>query len=182
MLRVLLGRYLDVPPQSVRFEYEEWGKPRLAPLQQCQDLCFNLSHSADLVLYAVTRGQGVGVDVEQIRPVPEMEAIARRVFSTHEIACLSASSEIARQTAFFAAWTRREACLKAVGVGLPGALDLRRNPLAPGQPIRLSYADTNGLAACTLTVHDVQVGAGYAAALAVEGLRCRPHCWELCLA
>ena len=106
----ILARYLGRVPG--RFEKGPHGKPRLAGENGW--LRFNLSHSGDVTLIAVARDVEVGVDVERIRPVIEMHAIARRWLGR---------DDIADEREFFRAWTRHEAMVKALGVGLSGAAE-----------------------------------------------------------
>jgi len=102
LLRVLLGRYLRQDPPHLRFTYGPHGKPALATDTGRATLCFNVSHSHGLALYAVTRGREVGVDVERIRPEVAQEKIAERFFSPREVTVLRALPTPLQATAFFA--------------------------------------------------------------------------------
>jgi 4'-phosphopantetheinyl transferase len=113
-LRSLLGRYLDVPPHVVSIAIDPHGKPRLA----AGDLCFNVSHSGALSLIAVTRGCEIGIDVEQLRPVERLLEIAERQFHPQELAAIRAASAEQSNATFLRCWTRKEAVIKAIGVGL----------------------------------------------------------------
>jgi 4'-phosphopantetheinyl transferase len=104
-------------------------------------LRFNLSHSGDVTLVAVARDTEVGVDVERIRPVIEMQAIARRWLGR---------DDIADEPEFFRVWTRHEAMVKALGIGLSG-----------------TAGSFDGFVA------EIDAGAGYAAAVAVLAPDCR---------
>lgn len=97
--------------------YHEHGKPALA---QPTDLRFNLSHSASLILIGVTVGQEIGVDIEQIRHVAEIDRIAADYLPLEHGAGIWLLDGVAKQLAFFSAWTRQEALLKAAGVGFSG--------------------------------------------------------------
>ena len=114
-LRDILARYLHCKPHQLGFSTGEYGKPALVNNEYID---FNLAHSADLALIAVTRGRKVGVDVERIRQDMELEGIARRYFSLHEVSELLALPPAQRETAFFNGWTRKEAYIKAQGLGL----------------------------------------------------------------
>ena len=111
-LRALLGRFLDADPRSLSFAYGPHGKPALEGVP----LAFNLSHSADLALIALAREGELGVDVEAIRERVNIEEVAT-TFAPPETAALLAVPEEARRDAFFAAWTRKEAYIKAIGTG-----------------------------------------------------------------
>jgi 4'-phosphopantetheinyl transferase len=117
-LRSILGGYLRQPPGEVAIVARANGKPQL----HIGDLAFNLSHSADLALVAVTRDCEVGVDVEAMRPIERLEELARRNFHPAEIAAIVAAQAADAPALFFQCWTRKEAVLKAMGDGLRGSL------------------------------------------------------------
>lgn len=139
LLRQVLGRALDVPPDRLRFEVGAAGKPRLAPpfSDQAPGLDFNLSHSADLALIALSDGAAIGADIEVPRPVPEMAAIARQNFAPSERTCLASLPLELQADAFLACWTRKEAFVKALGGGLSIALDSFEVSLDPRAPAAL---------------------------------------------
>lgn len=116
-LRQLLGRYLDCPPANLRFAYGLHGKPTLDFPPAGARLDFNVSHSGDVVLFAVALNRPVGVDVERILPMPEADDIARRFFSPLENAQLREIAPEQKMELFFFFWTRREAILKCGGQG-----------------------------------------------------------------
>src|SRR5437868_3393790 len=88
VLRAILGRYLNVAPDEIRFAYSHYGKPALAGDLKADPLRFNLSHSHELALYGISHGREIGVDVEYIRPLVANEQIAERFFSSNEVAML----------------------------------------------------------------------------------------------
>ena len=114
-LRRILGRYLDSSPKSLRFLYGAHGKPGLAEHPNPR---FNLSHSARVGLVGVTRDVRIGVDVEQARHGRPFSDLARRFFSAAESEALNDLPDALRPTAFYRAWTHKEAYLKAHGTGL----------------------------------------------------------------
>jgi 4'-phosphopantetheinyl transferase len=116
ILRTILGRYLDLPPERLGFHYSPTGKPSLSP-SLAPRLEFNLSHSQDLMLCAVSRSP-VGVDLEQLRPLTDLEPLTQRFFATEESQQICALPIAARSQAFFQYWTGKEAILKAAGTGL----------------------------------------------------------------
>jgi 4'-phosphopantetheinyl transferase len=115
LARRVLGLYLDLPPQGVRFRYGPRGKPFLAATP---DLQFNLTHSAELCLMAVMRGAEVGVDAEKVRALRYADAIAARLFGPGRARGLRALAAAERPAAFMVSWTRLEAGVKALGGGL----------------------------------------------------------------
>lgn len=118
-LRMLLGRYLHLDPAQLMFRYTATGKPSLATEPTLQ---FNLSHSQDWLLCAIGWQHEIGVDLEQIRPMQDLERLAQRFFAPSEFAAIVALPVAARSTAFFRYWTCKEAVLKAIGTGLAGGL------------------------------------------------------------
>jgi 4'-phosphopantetheinyl transferase len=115
-LRHVLARYLGSAPESLLFGTGEAGKPCLANHSRLQ---FNVSHSGELIVIAVTSGVPVGVDVERLRPISHMEGIARRWYSAADYGAIRrASSPQRKARLFFEVWTREEARGKATGDGL----------------------------------------------------------------
>ena len=117
-LRFLLARYLPASPASFALAYQPHGKPELGPPWKNEGLEFNVSHCEDLALYAFTRDESIGVDVERIRTMPNAEGLLERFFSLDEIQQWRRVPAERQLRAFFQGWTRKEAWLKAVGSGL----------------------------------------------------------------
>jgi len=161
-LRVLLGHYLDSPPDHVQFKYSANGKPSLTDSAGLQ---FNTSHSGEIALFAFTLESEVGVDVEQIRPLEGMRELAGRYFCPEEASDLMALPAHQRQAAFFRCWTRKEAFIKATGEGLSAPLDSFRVTLGAGDA-RLLHRRHDAAAARAWTLHDVPSASQYAAAVA----------------
>lgn len=172
-LRVLLGHYLSVPPAQVRFAYGPSGRPELAHAS-ADGLRFNISHSNELALVAVTRERAIGVDVEALRPVDQADDIVRRYCSASEFNAYQALPDSQRPLAFFNLWTRKEAYLKAIGAGLGGGLEQVEVTALPGQPARLQSIAGNSDEAAQWTLFAGEPQPGYVAALAVRG-----HDWQL---
>jgi 4'-phosphopantetheinyl transferase len=154
ILRALLGRYVGTDPRALRFAEGPHGKPLLGD----EAIRFNLSHSGDTALIAVTLAREVGIDVELPRRTVDHVAIARRVLGEEEAGRLAALDEPARQREFLRAWVRWEAVLKCRGTGIGGADD------APDGP--------------DPWVVELDVGPPAAAALAVEDGPCTVRCWQ----
>jgi 4'-phosphopantetheinyl transferase len=163
ILRCLLGRYLDLPPASVRLNYGPKGKPVIASAAEIQ---FNTTHSGDLAIFAFTRACPIGVDVEQIRPMAGMEDIANRFFCGEEAAEIAALPPGERTQGFFRCWTRKEAYIKAVGDGLSLALNAFRVTVSARQPARLLNVAHDVEAAREWTLQDLFLPSDYIAALA----------------
>jgi 4'-phosphopantetheinyl transferase len=167
-LRLLLGEILNLPANKLRFEYSEFGKPRLVPTQE-QHLRFNLSHSGDLILVAITKGRAVGVDVERIRSV-DIDGVAARFFSINEYERLALLTGPGRYEAFYTCWTRKEAYLKARGEGLSIPLNQFDVSFLPNEEARLLEARHDPGETERWKLLPVSVPPGYVASVAAEGL------------
>jgi 4'-phosphopantetheinyl transferase len=167
LLRVILARYTDLAPERIAFRYGPRGKPSLATASA--GLRFNLSHAADRALVGVTRGREIGVDLEYVRPMPELESLARRFFSEPERVALAALPRPRRLRAFFRCWTRKEAYIKAIGDGLACPLDGFAVSLAPGRYARLLAVEGDPEGPRRWTLCSLAPAAGFLGALAVEG-------------
>jgi len=154
-LRLVLARYLGEAPEAIALARGERGKPRLAKAPE--RLAFNLSHSGELTLVAVTRGREVGVDVEREEPERDLVALAERALAPEDAAAVQAAAEGERTSVFYALWTRHEARLKCLGVGFGKAV-------WPSPP---------------LAVQAIPADPGYAAAVAVTGDPVPARFWTL---
>jgi len=162
-LRSVVARYLGTQPEGLRFSYGAFGKPALEPEHA---LRFNLSHSNEVALLAVTLDAELGVDVEHIRADFASEDIARRFFSRAEVDVFNALPPEERVAAFFRCWTRKEAYIKATGRGMSQPLDGFDVTLGSGDDVALLRTEDGSHERWRLV--DIAVGAGYAGALAVE--------------
>jgi 4'-phosphopantetheinyl transferase len=113
-VRLRLASYLETDPARLRFSYGPQGRPELA---DDPSLRFNLSHADDDALLAVTRSRAVGVDLERVDPTIDLGAVAAAVFSENERGRLAACAPAMRADFFFRTWVRKEAVIKALGLG-----------------------------------------------------------------
>ncbi|WP_159949166.1 4'-phosphopantetheinyl transferase superfamily protein [Rhizobium sp. 18065] len=163
-LRSILGDYLGIAPKDVRFSYTEFGKPHLDTTGECP-LEFNLSHSADQALLAVSRNFALGVDIEEIKPIAE--DVAGHFFSAAECAELRAYPPVEQMPAFYRCWTRKEAFVKAHGAGLSLALDCFDVSLSARPQRILRRLDPAVGTATDWTITNVGVAEGFCAAVAI---------------
>jgi 4'-phosphopantetheinyl transferase len=167
-LRYLLAGYLGIDPGSLRLVSGPRGKPQLDPsTSTC--LRFNMSRSHDLAVFAVTGDREIGVDVERVRTDVDLEPLVGRVLSLAERGALDLLAPGDRQRAFYRCWTRKEAYLKGLGVGLvvePHELDVTDDNVKP-----TTRGEFRSLLAprSKWSLYDAHLGSGYVAALAVEG-------------
>lgn len=168
-LRQLLGGYLSAEPTGLAFTQNEFGKPALAPTHGEPALSFNLSHSGDVILYALTADRRIGVDIEEIRNSSDLMEVAKGQFSEREFVALQGMSEAEKTDAFFRCWTRKEAYLKARGEGLGYPLKNFSMSIGRAEPPAVEWAADEPAAAERWAVMDLAEIPGYAGAVVCEG-------------
>ncbi|MBI3885785.1 MAG: 4'-phosphopantetheinyl transferase superfamily protein [Opitutae bacterium] len=172
LLREILACYLGVRPVDLRFAYGPNGKPELREPGAGRDLQFNLSHSGALALFALAWRRPVGVDLEEIRPIENIDTIAARYFVPAEAELLQQIEPGRRCETFYQLWTQHEARVKARGTHLddtlPASSDSRRPWAGSGQP----FAEQ------AWHVILLQPAVGYAAAVAFAEGDPRLHVYE----
>jgi 4'-phosphopantetheinyl transferase len=141
-LRCILGSYLRLAPDRLRFIYDGYGKPHLSDSVGSAPIHFSVSHSAALALVGVVLNRKIGVDLERVRADVEVTDLAARFFSRREAEILRALTGEEQLETFFRCWTRKEAYLKARGQGLSYGLDRVEVTLNSHEPVAiLSAAD-----------------------------------------
>ena len=178
-LRLLLGRYLKIAPEAVRFAYGPYGKPSLADEHEASGLRFNASNSHELAVYAFVQEREIGVDVEYIKDDFQSEEIAGHFFSAREVQTLLALPKDERTAAFFRCWTRKEAYIKAIGSGLSHPLDQFDVTLTAGEPATLLRDDQDAEAVSRWEMFNLEFTERYAGALVVEGREHTLHAFDL---
>jgi len=156
-LREILAGYVGRAPERIEFRVNSYGKPSTGRV------FFNVSHSHELAMIAVSRTREVGIDVERIDEKFMRENIAERFFSPGEVSGLLSVTLRERSGAFFNCWTRKEAYVKARGVGLSLALSSFEVSLAPGEPARFLRG------AGDWSIEALETKSGYAAAVVAQG-------------
>jgi 4'-phosphopantetheinyl transferase len=115
-LRTILGSYLQIQPNQVQFQYNQYGKPSLSEIHHTS-LFFNLSHSGDWGVLAVVIKKAVGVDLEYIDPEMDFFPLSHRYFNEQEKLCLEQYPHSRQRRGFYRLWTQKEAMLKLLGSG-----------------------------------------------------------------
>jgi 4'-phosphopantetheinyl transferase len=191
-LRQLLGSHLHLPPQEIEFEYGPQGKPEIGsihridqeigvPIQSISasiesNLDFNVSHSGEIGLIALTRGSAIGVDVEEYNSAVEILRLAERYFSPAEAETLKKLPAHQQQAGFYRGWTCKEAYIKAKGSGLSLPLSSFSVEIDPDRPAALIHVDDLPDEPVRWTIRTLEVDLLYAAAIVVE----RPDCQFIC--
>ncbi|NOX92125.1 MAG: 4'-phosphopantetheinyl transferase superfamily protein [Gammaproteobacteria bacterium] len=177
-LRSILGGYLNQQAASLEFFYGPWGKPELVSGNIHDRLYFNVSHSHEMALYAISRNRQVGVDVEYLRAKQDVENIAQSYFYPSECKAIHSLSAEKKKEAFFKAWTVKEAYAKATGEGL-SVLEQVETSIPPDGPAALLNIHGNPDAMTRWSSCQIHPSQGYMASLVVEGrgwnLRCVMH-------
>jgi 4'-phosphopantetheinyl transferase len=162
-LHEILRRYLPIDSEPLSFDYGSNGKPKLSQALAASGVQFNLSHSSELALLAVTQRDEVGVDIEYVKENFEFQDIAEKFFTAKEVATMRSLPVHLQRRAFFKCWTSKEAFLKAKGTGLSGNLDEVEISLTATQEVQIT-ASVPGWSLTELAPID-----SYEAALVVEG-------------
>lgn len=123
MLRIIMSLYTEKEPQQLVFSKNSFGKPSILQSSLTKDIRFNMAHSKDVVLVAVTSRDEVGIDVEFIRDIQDAQTIVFRNFSLNEKNYLNQVSQEEFCDSFFTCWTLKEAFIKAIGQGLSCPLE-----------------------------------------------------------
>jgi 4'-phosphopantetheinyl transferase len=171
VLRTIIGKYyIGVEPGCIKFYYGNHGKPYLSKIFEGGTLQFNRADSNGIAVYAFTKINEIGIDLEYMRSMPDADQIVKGSLSEYEKDAFKSLSESQKYEAFFNCWTRKEAFIKATGKGLYYPLDQFDVSMAPDQPARLISINENRLEAAKWTLIDLRPEFGYSAAVALEGV------------
>jgi 4'-phosphopantetheinyl transferase len=173
LLRQLLADRLGVPAGSITLAAGPQGKPHVA--YPAATLEFNVAHSGRLALVAISSSLPVGIDVERIDPDLDWEPLSSRFFAAAEDRAIKLLPEEDRRAGFFACWTRKEAVVKAIGMGLSYPLhdfEVTIDPHADPELLR----GGQGMRTDEWMLRDLDAGAGFRACIAAPGAICvRAH-------
>jgi len=169
-LRNILSRYMSVCPTSLHIIETATGKPYLNPAKHAKPLHFNLAHSRDFILFAISANACVGVDVERVQENFNVLDLAHTFFSFDEFDELTGLPVTTQKKAFFVGWSRKEAYLKAQAQGITDEMRQFTVTMNPSEPARLvedrRCNDGNEL----WSLYDIPITQNYAAAAAVKGV------------
>lgn len=176
ILRRVLASYRQADPKSLRFTIGKNGKPALSDESGRTALRFNLSHTEDMALIAVTLGREIGVDVERVRPIAELDSIVESYFTSSEGNTLRTLESTAKPAAFYRCWTRKESYAKATGGDLSvalGGFDTMLPSVAADVGSRDEPPESSGW-----NLYELLPAEGYVGAVAVNGPVGRPSSWR----
>ena len=178
LLRRVLGHALRIDPAGLEFEYSEHDKPFLDLIHKGRPVTFNVSHTHEQTLIAVTLEHALGIDIEHVRHDVQFRQLARRFFSAQEARELETYTEAGIPRAFFACWTRKEAFVKALGDGISFGLNefsVAVDPFADDVALTTHW-DPEEAGNWSLT--NIRTDPDYIAALAVAGQGFKIRYWE----
>jgi 4'-phosphopantetheinyl transferase len=177
VVRILLGKYANRPPEALDFSYNSHGKPSL---KESGSLEFNFTNSRDLSLLCIARQAQLGIDLEHLGRHADYAGIANRFFAEREVEELFSLPESRRHAAFLTGWTRKEAYIKALGTGLSLPLDKFAVTIDPEAAPALISADDRPDEPDRWVFQHLEPEPGYVASLVVEGggWEIRNYCWE----
>lgn len=175
VLRALIGQHMDMEPSTVQFSYGACGKPALAATDNFR---FNVSHSQDVAVIAISWQREIGIDIEVVRHLDDAMQVAQRVFADEEVAAYTAVPNNLKLQAFFNCWTRKEAFIKAIGEGMSFPLKEFAVTLYPNESARLLHICGDHAAASMWQLRSLAPAPGFVGAVAAKGHEWRLSCWQ----
>ena len=164
VLRKLLSHYLGSSEKEITYTHGAYGKPEVTENINLQNIRFNMSKSSEAGIYAFTLQNEVGVDIEKIKSMPDMNSIVKRHFSKEETELYEGLQDSEKEEWFYTIWARKEALLKAIGCGL--YMPLEQIDVSRIDKIRI---DTDlkdmGISASNIIMDDLELAAGYKSAI-----------------
>lgn len=175
MLRTILAHYLEIDPTNIQINYGKYGKPFLGSNRIMSDIQFNLSHSENMVVIAVSLGRNVGVDIEKIRNLSDLDKLIATICSQREKDHFKQLTDVEKILSLFRCWTRKEAYLKAISTGMNKPMDQLTVSLESGDrgQVFTIYDDLKGYSQYMLK--SIPSITGYEAALCAKKLPCTIH-------
>ena len=175
-LRQRLGLLTNIDPEDFVFEYLEHGKPVLINDARFADITFNVSHSSDFALIAISQKQNIGIDIEKVNHKLDHQALVTRFFSEIEQSEFLTIAEANKAKAFCACWTRKEAFIKAIGDGITYGLDTFDVTINP--EIQTSSINLHKPTSEIWSAQDLHVGDDYMACLVSNVPDTNIRCWR----
>ncbi len=173
-LRVLLNRYFQLESPTIQFKINQYGKPFL----EHPNIFFNVSHSYDWVLIGLSQEMDLGVDIEKMRSDIDLPKLAERFFSKKEVSFFNQLPEAQKAIGFFNAWTRKEAYIKARGMGLAIPLSGFSVELRPEHPATIIETSHDPAAVRKWSLKDLPAPEGYRAAVVAQAVDFNLKLWS----
>ena len=177
LLRMLIGRYLDINPAGFDFSYTSHQKPFLPVAALGVPITFNITHSHNMILVALSLNRNIGIDAEYIRHNVEFRKLGKRFFSRQESVALEAYGNSDLPAAFFACWTRKEAFVKAIGDGIAFGLGDFSVSVDPYDNMVGLQIEPEMSGSDVWSIMNLEAGGDYAAAVAASGGKFKLRLW-----
>lgn len=168
-LRTLLAVYLGLEPPKIPIIYGPIGKPALGPVPGDKHLEFNVAHSNDWAAYVFGWERPLGIDLEHVRPLADVDALAQRFFCARESELIHSLSGDEKWETFFKIWTCKEAILKAHGSGLTVPLNHFEISMGLDDVVRISSIAEEAAHLADWHLELIDLVPGYKSAFAVRG-------------
>ena len=172
LLRLIIGHYQGIGFFEGEFYLGEHRKPYLSGINGKDTICFNISNSDSMGIFAFSKNLEIGVDIELVRDIPEMDKIVEQFFSAKEKDFLRSLPENRKKKAFYSCWTRKEAFLKAIGDGLVQSLDKFDLDLIPGELTRILRMGEDSKIESRWFIQNLKPAPNYVGAFAVKSPIC----------
>ena len=167
-LRRLLSEYLQVPSKELEFIYNQYGKPSLPTHLNANGLQFNVAHCHEYGLVALSRDAMIGVDIEREQCGLEYMQMARAILSDQQFAQFQVLPIAVQGECFYRLWTRKEAVSKAVGLGVSMPFHTFDVSFDMSESPKITHLDAHWGQADKWALHNIDVDAGFVAALAIN--------------
>jgi 4'-phosphopantetheinyl transferase len=168
ILRTLLGNYIKCEPDQIQFTTNTYGKPYLKHMDHNKQYYFNISYSNNMGVFAFTADQEVGIDIEFVKNIPEMNSIVDNYLSSKEKNKFKKLSKIQRENLFYEYWTRKEALVKGIGMGLKYPIDRIDLNLQNVQTAVIDNRHTNSESKQIWSIYKLNLPQGFIGALALR--------------
>ena len=166
IIRKIIAQYMGQTPDLVSLEVNTTGKPYLAGSRYH----FNLSHSNDLFICGITQDTPIGIDLQHIYPIPNIDTLIRKYFSPEEQQIVNSVINSQNQDLFFSIWTAKEAYLKGTGEGFRRPANSFTICQRDNNLLYLKLKqETNSSLSTIWNIRELQISSDYKAALAVKG-------------
>ncbi len=179
MLRNILSRYINISPEQIQFRYNDYGKPYLNPLHNKAKLQFNMSHSSGFALYGIVHDDEIGIDIERISSIPEIDKLMDDYLTGEEKTRFHVLALNERTEKFFRYWTLKEAFIKAKGCGLALSMSQVEVQEESGKFVSLIDIKERPKEASHWSIYPLSPAAGYAAAAVTKKNCWNLSCWQI---
>ncbi|MES2615190.1 MAG: 4'-phosphopantetheinyl transferase superfamily protein [Bdellovibrionota bacterium] len=179
ILKKILSKYTNIPIHKIILSYSEFGKPYLASEENVLPIQFSVTHSNNVIVLAFTLESPIGVDIEQLSPIPDFDSIAKIVFSEIEYDTWSNISFENKLQFFYQLWTYKESVIKALGYGF--SYDTKKFTITETTKKPTIIFHDSSQKANLWTIEKIFVDDMYCAAFATQQLTPKVHYFEYCL-